>query len=273
LIKKHAPSCKIIYETTDLHFLREQRQAKIEKSQSTFENAQITKQTELGIVETCDVTIVKSKEEAKMLLNENPNICAAVIPPLQIPPKEEKPGFEQRQDLLFVGGFQHPPNVDSLEYLVNKILPEIKQKLPNIKLYVIGSNPPQSIVDLCSANEDIIFLGHVREIETYLNKCRLLVTPLRYGAGVKGKITQAMSYGLPVVTTTIGAEGIARADDEILVVANEENFAEKTFAIYNDEKLWNAVSENASKCVDERFTPEVVMDSLNQILVKCLQDE
>ena len=178
------------------------------------------------------------------------------------------PTFEKRKDLLFVGGFQHPPNIDTLEYLVNKIFPQIKEKLPDVKLYVIGSNAPQSIVSLCENNDGVIFLGHIRNLETYLKECRVHVAPIRFGAGVKGKITQSMAYGLPVVTTKIGAEGISNENEDVLEIANEQNFAGKTFAVYNDEELWNKLSKNSTKKIAQEFSPEVVRETLNAMILK-----
>jgi len=268
LVKKNAPQCKIVYETVDLHHLRQIREAKLNESSEKFQEAQITKKTELELFARSDVVIVKSNEEANLLLKENPSLTVAVIPPFQIPLKDKPPSYHQRKDLLFVGSFQHPPNVDSLKYLITKIFPKIKQKL-DVKLYVIGSNPPQNIIDLCSQTKDVIFLGYVKDIDSYLKKCRVLVAPLRYGAGVKGKITRSMAYGLAVITTAVGAEGIP--DDSDALIIAKDDFAEKTVSVYNDEKLWSQLSNNSLQCVDKYFAPEMARNSLNQVLAKCMR--
>jgi len=194
-IKKHAPQCKIAYQFMDLHHIRELREAVLKKDSKKLVESEMTKKTELDIIKKSDMAIVVSIKEASLLLKEDPTINCSVIPPLQIP-IDETSTYSERKDLLFLGGFQHKPNIDSLENLISNIFPKILEKIPDVRLYVIGSNPPQKIIDLCKDVSNVEFLGYVKNVEPYLNKCRLLLAPLRYGAGVKGKITQSMAHGL-----------------------------------------------------------------------------
>ncbi|MGI0088364.1 MAG: glycosyltransferase [Nitrosotalea sp.] len=272
IIKKHSPSTKIMYETIDLSFVRELREAELENNPIKLEQAKQTEQRELVLIQKSDITSVKSKKEANLLLTKDSSLTMAIIPPIQIT-KEKVPQFDSRKDLIFLGGFQHPPNMDSLMFLLNEIFPLIKKKVVDINLYVIGSNPPQKIKDLCSKTEGVIFLGYVKDIEPYLEKCRLMVAPLRYGAGVKGKITQSLAYGLPVVTTPTGAEGIVFDDANFLTVANNPHeFVEKTIDLYNDKQKWTKISEAGISHIDSYFSPELLKETLSQIVARCVDN-
>ena len=270
LLKKHAPECKIIYDTVDLHFIREFREASLKQDSSKHLLAQKTKDLELEIFQKSDIVITKSLEEAHFLLNEDPQLNVSIIPTFDLPPKEFPP-YEERKDLLFLGGFQHPPNVDSLEYLIKDLFPKIREKIPDVQLYVIGSNPTQEIIDMCSKVEGTIFLGYVKEIDPYLKKCRLLLAPLRFGAGVKGKITQSLAYGLVVITTPVGSEGISNENNKLLISNSNNEFVDNSISIYNDKELWTALSLNSIKYSQENFSPEYIQDTLKQTIQRCLQ--
>jgi len=270
LLKKHAPECKIIYDTVDLHFLREFREASLKQDSSKLLLAQKTKDLELEIFQKSDIVITKSLEEADFLLKQDSSHNFSIIPTFDLPPKEFLT-YDERKDLLFLGGFQHPPNVDSLKYLINDLFPKIRKKLPDVKLYVIGSNPTQEITEMCSEVEGIIFLGYVKVIDSYLKKCRLLLAPLRFGAGVKGKITQSLAYGLVVITTPIGSEGISNKNDKLLISNSDNEFVENTISVYNNKELWTTLSLNSIKYSENNFSPEYIYDTLEQTINRCLQ--
>ncbi|QMU53926.1 MAG: glycosyltransferase [Nitrosopumilus sp.] len=266
LIKKHAPQCKIVYDTVDLHFVRESREAKIKHDSNMHDQALKTKETEFQIFRNSDIIIVKSMGEANLLLKEIPKSHVAIIPTFEISPDKINP-FNLRNDLLFIGGFQHPPNIDSLQHLINIIFPKIREKLPESKLFVIGSNPTQKIIDMCSETKNVVFLGYVKNIDFYLQKCKLLLAPIRFGAGVKGKITQSLAYGLVVITTSIGAEGISDKNGEILIISeNDDEFIEKAVLLYNDESFWTKLSLNSKKHSEENFSPEYVKNTIEKII-------
>jgi len=270
MVKKHAPHCKIVYDTTDLHFVREMREAKLTNDSRKFEKAKQTQENELKLIQKTDVTITKGRIEANIILNDIPSVKLAIVPPFQIPQKEIPP-FNARKDILFVGGFQHPPNVDALEYLIKEIFPIIRDELQNVKLYIIGSNPTQKVVNLCNDKKNVVFLGYVQDIESYLENCRVLVAPLRYGAGIKGKITQSMAFGLPVVTTPIGAEDISGEEDEILIADNIDDFVKNVISLYRDSKLWTNLSNNGRDLIETRFSPESTQKTICQILEYCIK--
>ena len=265
IIKSKMSNCQIIYDTTDLHFLRMKRQEIFNKNQVSNEEVEKMHDMELSLMKKSNLTILTSKEEAKILHSEDESLKFVIISNInQI--SKKVPNFGHRHDFMFLGGFQHPPNVDSVEYLVNEIFPQIKQKLPQTKLYVIGSNPPEKITNL--ASKDVIITGFVRDLDPYYDKCRLMLSPIRFGAGIKGKITQSLGKGLPVITNGMGAEGIDLIDGKNCMIADDKtDFANKTIQVYENKELWEKLSKNGLKTA-KNYSPELTLELLNSILPK-----
>ena len=151
-----------------------------------------------------------------------------------------------RRDLLFIGGFLHPPNIDAVLFFLKEIYPLVRERLGEAKFYIIGDKAPPEIVAL--ANERIIVAGLQRDVRPFFDNVRLSVAPLRFGAGVKGKINQSMSFGVPVVATSLAVEGTELRDgEEILVADQPEDFAQAIIELYESEQLWSKISENGLK--------------------------
>jgi len=263
-IRSFMPNCRIIFDTIDLHFLRMKRQQSFDKAIS---QADVKKMhdLELDLMKNSDLTILTSKEEAKILHDEDESLKIVLLP--NIHAYEGKIiDFEERKNMIFVGGFQHPPNGDAVEFLAKEIFPLIKKELRDVKLYIIGSNPPEKIKRLSS--DDIIVTGYIKDIRTFYNEAKLMLAPLRFGAGVKGKITQSLSRGLPVVTTTVGCESIDMLDGKNCMISdNPEDFAKKAVQLYSDKELWNKISQNGLQTA-KNYSPELIMKLLKQVLSK-----
>ncbi|MFQ5924452.1 MAG: glycosyltransferase family 4 protein, partial [Dehalococcoidia bacterium] len=178
--------------------------------------------------------------------------------------------FSERRDIVFVGGFDHTPNVDAVTFFVKEIFPLVKESLHDVRFYIVGSaivgsNPPGQVLSL--ASEDVIVTGYVRDLTPYFESCKLSVAPLRYGAGVKGKINQSMSHGLPVVTTSIGAEGMEAMDGEdILIADSAADFAHKIALLYRDGSLWHRLSENSMRNIQRYHSYEAAKTKLGELL-------
>jgi glycosyltransferase involved in cell wall biosynthesis len=178
-------------------------------------------------------------------------------------PEEEVPPFASREGMVFVGGYRHPPNVDAALFYAREVVPHLRTLLPGVTTYLIGSNAPQVLQDL--AGPGIEFVGFVPEIEPWFRRCRLSVSPLRYGAGVKGKINHSMSFGLPVVATTPSVEGMHLVDgEEILVADDPRAFAEAIARLYRDEALWNRLSAAGLANVRRHFSPEAARRAIEE---------
>ncbi len=177
----------------------------------------------------------------------------------------EGKSFAERRDLLYLGRFDHLPNVDAVQFMVEEIFPIIRKRLSGIRLIVAGSKMPKIIYDI--SVEGVKPIGYVKDITQILTSCRILVAPLRYGAGLKGKIVLAMSNGLPVVTTSIGAEGMETAEGKTLLVANKPvEFADSVVRLYTNRRLWSDLSKAGRLYVARRYSPDIIKPRLLKAL-------
>ena len=150
-------------------------------------------------------------------------------------------------------------------HFVQDILPRVRAAIPGLKFYVIGSRPPASVISL--ASDDVIVLGHVPDVRPYFEACRLSVAPLRYGAGVKGKVNQSLSFGVPVVATPVAVEAMYLVHGEdVLVAEDPEAFAKAMIRAYTDSALWNRLSRNGLSNIERHFSPEVARQALEGLL-------
>ncbi|WP_010494520.1 glycosyltransferase [Paenibacillus elgii] len=260
---------KIIYFGHDLHYLRELRNYEVEINPEILKSSEYWKKVEFGLFEKADVIHVVGNYEQQILEKELPNKPIRNIP-LYIFDKcsEDIRLFNQRKNLLFVGGFNHKPNYDGVKWFVNDIFPKIIKQLPDIIFYIVGSNPPEEILQLSSKN--IIVVGYVtdEQLKKYYSEAKIVVVPLRFGAGVKGKVVEALYNQVPVVTTTIGAEGLANIKDCVIVENNDEQFANKVVNLYNNEEFWNELSTNSRKNIIENFSKKAAASILKLDFIK-----
>jgi GT2 family glycosyltransferase len=271
-VKANCRRARIIFHTVDLHFVREQRQAELENNPHLAESALRRKHQELSLAKKFDCTLVVSDYEKHLLLKENPRLNVAVVPlTLEMPGRQG--GFADRTDLLFIGGFQHTPNVDAVLYFTKKIYPAIKRQLPNVQLYVVGSRAPAEILEL-ACEGSIAVTGHVPDVAPYFNRCRLSVAPLRYGAGLKGKVITSLSYGLPMVASTIACEGIGIEDGEEVLIADEPlAFAEKVVRLYTDATLWDKLSSSGFEKVNRKYSYAATKSFFNHLFASLEQSK
>ncbi len=253
---------KIIFDTIDLHFLRYAREAKQKESFTLSQNAKRVEKLEINIARKSDAVFTVSPHEEK-LLREHGIYHTHIIPTIHecTPPIN---GFGSRKDLLFVANFCHPPNKDGVLWFVKECLPLIPEE---IKLHICGSQIPPEVERL--ASEQIIIHGHVPDLTEFFESSLLSVAPLRFGAGVKGKINQSMSYGLPVATTSVGAEGMHLVHRKNAMIADTaEEFAKSILELYHDELLWNQLSQASLENIETHFHYDVVKEKLVMALAQ-----
>ena len=265
-VKKYCDKAKLVFDTVDLQFLRESRRAKIENNEIVLKEADKLKKLEFQLARMSDITFVVSPVEKEIMLKEDPSLRIEVISNIHEIKQLEK-GFSERRDIMFLGGFAHIANVDAVKWFVKEIYPLIKEKIPDVKFYVVGNEPPKDVKSLSS--DDIIVTGYVKDLTPYFENCRVFVSPLRYGAGVKGKINHSMSHGLPVVTTFIGAEGIGLVEGvDTLIADAPREFAEKVIELYENEELWNTLSRSSIENVRKNYSHEVIKERLENVFEK-----
>lgn len=266
LLREATPATRVVFDTVDLHFLREERRAKVERSRNARSSAERYRKLELSLVAACDATIAISQEEKAILEEEAPGSRVYVVPNIHSTENVTR-RFGEREGLLFVGNFSHSPNRDAVIYFVQKIFPRILKELGPLKLKIVGAEAGPEIKRL--ANDNVVVTGWVPDLSSYYNSARVFVAPLRFGAGMNGKIGQSMSFGLPVVTTPLGAEGLGANDgDEVLIAEEPEAFAAKVSAAYKDEAVWQRLSTASRRFVADHYTPEVVRESLRGLLAE-----
>jgi glycosyltransferase involved in cell wall biosynthesis len=210
-----------------------------------------------------DIVFAVTQEEKSQILKEVKDAKVEVIPTIHDCVDKVKP-LADRRNLLFVGHYAHSPNEDAVCYFVKEILPWIRQDIPDVVFYMVGSHITEPVQSL--ASRDVVAVGYVPDLTPYLDGCRVFVAPLRYGAGIKGKIAQSMGFGLPVVTTSLGAEGMNLIDGEhVLIADSPAAFASAVVRLYTDDRLWEDLSQNGLLHIKSNFSKDVVQTKLNQI--------
>ena len=264
LVRRLAPRAKVLFDTVDLHFLREQRAAEHTGNAAMARQAAASRQCELALIRACDVSFVVSPIEYTMLAKEVPDARIELLSNVH-EVYGRKADFIGRSGLVFVGGFGHPPNEDAVRWLIGEIYPLIRARRPDIELHLIGDIPEAIRAQLASAG--VTIHGRVTDLTPWMNGCRVSLAPLRYGAGVKGKINMAMSHGLPVVATTVAAEGMQLHDgDDILLADDPGDFASAVLRLHDDPALWQQLSDRGLSNVREHFSFEAARATLRRIL-------
>jgi glycosyltransferase involved in cell wall biosynthesis len=264
-VRSISPKTKILYDTVDIHYIREQRQAEIENDSKLAINAEETKRNELSNCLLANRVITVTQDDAEHLKTEIPNLDCSVIPNIHQQQALPDVDFKQRDGLVFIGNYNHQPNDDAVYAFIETLLPKIHARLPEVCLYLIGSHMKDKMKAL--ASETVKIIGWVDEVEPEFSKRRVFVSYLRYGAGMKGKLGQALSSGLPVVSTTIGAEGMGLVDEETALIADDpDKFADAVCRLYTDSVLWEKLSRQGRVYIEERYGETAVRNQLKELL-------
>lgn len=264
LVKRHAPQAKVVFDSVDLHYLREERGARMDGDDALRASARRTRTSELKVIASADTTLVVSTTERELLAADAADARVELLSNLH-----EVVGagatHAQRKDLVFVGGFRHPPNVDAVVWFVHEVLPLIRAQLPEVVFHCIGSDPSDAILAL-SALDGVVVHGHVPDLIPAMEGMRIAVAPLRYGAGVKGKVNLSMAHGQPVVATTCAVEGMHLQDGhDVLVADDAQAFAEAVLRLYQDEELWNQLARSGLDNVARHFSLDAAREVVRRV--------
>lgn len=264
LLRKHAPQARVIFDTVDLHYLRERRGAQTLGDAVLLRQSQATQALELAVMQAADTTLVVSTVEREELARQAPAVHVEILSNLH-QPGGAGAAFQARRDLLFVGGFHHPPNVDAVVWFAHAIFPLVRAQLPQVQLHIVGIAPPPPIQALAS-QPGILVHGHVPDLLPLLEGSRIALAPLRYGAGVKGKINQAMAHGLPVVATTLAVEGMHLRDGlDVLVADTPQAFAAAVVRLHGDARLWQQLAANGIDNVQRHFSLDAARATVRRV--------
>jgi GT2 family glycosyltransferase/glycosyltransferase involved in cell wall biosynthesis len=265
LVQKHAPQASFVLDTIDLHYLRESRAAQLAASEVLAKSALRTRQRELAVIAGADLTLVVSGTERDVLAADAPAARVEILSNLH---EVAGPGlpFAQRRDLVFVGGFRHTPNVDAVRWFVQDVFPLLRNRLPNVVFHCIGGDVPDSIAAL--AQHGVLIHGHVPDLDPAMHGMRIAVAPLRFGAGVKGKINLSMAHGQPVVATPCAVEGMHLQDGvDVLVADGAQAFADAVVRLYEEEALWNRLSRNGLDNVARHFSMDAARETVRRVFL------
>jgi polysaccharide biosynthesis protein PslH len=191
-------------------------------------------------------------------LNENLDVC---VIPNGVDTKYISPKVDQENtgNLLFIGWLKHYPNRDGMIFFLKEIFPLITKEIPNTTIYIVGQYAPQEIITLSKSNPNIICTGYVEDVREYLHKCTVYVCPLRIGGGTRLKILEAMAAGIPIVSTTIGAEGLSvKHGENILLSDSADTFAKETINLLNNPELRLKLAKKARNFVEENYGWEMI---------------
>ena len=264
--KRLFPAAKIIFDTVDVHFVRLLREYELTGDKRFAKDAAHHKKIEINLANAADQVWCVTEDDKKNLQAVAPNAKIEIVPNIHRLYTRGK-RFAARKDLLFVGNFNHRPNTDAVYYFLREIFPRVLRKLPDAQFRIIGSNAQPELFALDS--ENVRVEGFVPNIEQLFETCRVFVAPLRYGAGMKGKIGQALSFGLPTVTTSVGAEGMnLTREREVLIADAPDAFAAEVCRVYTDERLWQMLSDAGFDFIKENYSPEIVEEKIENALQK-----
>lgn len=264
-LRKHFPGAKLIFDTVDLHHVREMQEAEIVQSDTLRKNAMATRTREFALIEKCDETWVVSESEHHSLSSTFPGKNIRRISNIH-PLRHGTPAFGDRKGILFVGNFRHPPNQDGLQWFLESAWPIVHAARPDIPLNIAGAGAPEQWIKKFESM-NVAFLGHVQDIEKCIDDARINIAPLRYGAGAKGKISQALASGLPSIATGIAADGMRLTNGESIILAETpQTFSDVILALHENETLWNLVSKNAHATAEEFFSERAAEQEIRAML-------
>lgn len=266
---KACTNCPVIYFGHDLHYLRTLRKYNIFKDKKYLKESEKWKKEESKILSAVSIALYPSTIETLMIDKEFKGVKTGILP-LNVFENLTNSRLEQfsssKKDLLFVGGFNHDPNKDAMLWFSREILPVITEKIPGIKLNIVGSNAPKEILEL--ASDQIRIHGFVDDatLRDLYDSCRVVVAPLRYGAGVKGKVIESLYYRTAIVTTTIGVEGIENSRSLITIADDSRAFADAVIELYNNETRLKEIFDLSPEFIRKNYSIDSVMHIMNQIM-------
>ena len=276
-VHENCPNAIRILDTEDLHCLRLGRQNAVKKNMpfeiSNLLNSDIAKR-EIASIYRCDLTLMVSEFEMEVL-NSIFKIDKSLLHYLPIfyanINAEEIPNFQERKDFIFIGNFLHEPNFDAVKQLKEKIWVKISKQLPGAKMYIYGAYPSQKVLQLHNENDKFYVHGRAENADIVIKNAKVLLAPLRFGAGLKGKLLEAMIVGTPTITTNIGCEGISNNDYWNGFITDDfDDFVVKSIELYNNENLWINLQKNGFEIINNKFKMEffeqLFSEKLNKIL-------
>ncbi|WP_319792610.1 glycosyltransferase family 4 protein [Acetobacter senegalensis] len=253
----------MIYAVADLHHMRLARQAAIEKRPELMAKARQVRDAEYAAARQADVVLTHSTVEAAILRRDVPGVEVHVVP-WAVSVRKRTPAFDTRHEVLFLGNFSHAPNIDAAFWLAEEIMPVVWRQRPDIQCVIAGADMPEQIRQLAAPSIEVI--GHVPDCCALFDKVRLSIAPLRFGAGVKGKILDSMAAGIPCVMTPIAAEGMELPRDFTDATGETaEALAALIVNLHDDSTTHARMVQAGRRFIRERHDHARIIDALGRI--------
>ncbi len=239
-VQRSCPAARVVFNSIDLNFLREERKALLLGDPEWLEIARRARLREDHLIRSSDATMVVSAAELGLLAQATPE-ALVVHMPLGRPVQPPVASWEQRRGIGFIGGFTHAPNADAVRYFLAEVWPLVVRDLPDCSLSLVGEGMPPDLLDGCPGQ--VCVRGHVPDVGPWFESLRLTVAPLRFGAGAKGKVASSLAAGVPCIATPVAAEGMGLDDSAGVMVADTPAaFSEAVHTAYTDPALWRSLS-------------------------------
>ena len=264
-VSESCPDALKILDTEDLHCLRNARQLAVKENRDfTFDDlfSDVAKR-EIASILRCDVSLMVSEFEMELLQNQF-KVSKDLL--YYLPIFAEKLdlvlNFEDRKDFVFIGNFLHEPNWDCVKYLSEVIWPMLHLQLPEAKMLIYGAYPMQKVLQLHKPKQNFYIMGRAENAYEVVKNAKVVLAPIRFGAGIKGKLIEAMQCGTPSVTSSIGAEAMhGNLEWNGFVKDNSNEFCDASVSLFQDEKLWNKCQENGFEILEKRFKKALFEDA------------
>lgn len=277
-VSENCPQALKILDTEDLHFLRNARKEAIKKNKPVSEANLFSDSSkrELASILRCDLSLIISEYEIELLRNtfKISSDILFYLPLLTDANTEFKNtvSFKERENFLAIGNLLHPPNVDSVLQL-KKLWPKVKKQIPSAELHVYGAYAPQQILQLNNKKEGFIVKGWAEDVKEIMINYRVQLAPIRFGAGLKGKLFDAMQFGLPSITTEVGVEGLnGNLAFGGIITTSDEYFITKAVELYSDENAWQNAQENGFRIIKKRFLDELFSEKLKARITSLVEN-
>ena len=264
-LRRHS-NAKLLYYGHDIHHLRLRSHANVDGADARAEAvARRMEELERRVWSLVDVVYYPSDQETAYVQAAEPRHLARTMPVFgfkNFAPSEDM-ALSKRRDILFVAGFAHGPNEDAALWFVEEVFPIIRRREPDVRLWLVGSNPTHKVREL-GVNPSVAVTGFVtdNQLAAHYMTARVAIAPLRYGAGMKGKVVEAMRFGVPIVTTPFGVQGMAELKDKLPVHVAPEPFADAVLTLLTDDVAWRRQRHAQSEFVRERFSVQALRDFL-----------
>jgi GT2 family glycosyltransferase len=257
-------SAKILFYGHDIHYLRLQAEYALKQQKLLKKQSHEMQMLEQQVWQNVDVIYYPSQYECDSIKKIITDKTVRYLPAYcyDINYSQGVADFSQRKDLMFVANFKHTPNIDGIQWFLQEIFPLVLQVITDVKVFIVGADPPKGLLNF--ASERVCFTDYLSDqaLNDYYANCRLAIAPLRFGAGVKGKVVDALARGIPVVTTSFGAQGIPAAEQAMLIADDSATMSAAIVQLYQDEILWKRFAENARQIIAQHFSRQAIIDTL-----------